>query len=167
MTEEKNDKHMNRRDYLKSAATTGTIAVSALSGCLGRGIFGGSDAEELRSAVNETETNLKNELPWNDYELDFDVEDLDLDLESLGATGVENAKEYAANIDIALQDDSDDLDGWMAAQERQEEFFRLYAPPTYDMLLESYDNLSEFTVPNQPSHRNQITEYSLHIDASE
>lgn len=165
MNEETYQKNYTRRDYLKTLGATGLTTTTA--GCSALGNVFGSGAGELEDAVNQTETALKNELPWNDYKLGFEVENLNLDLENLGPTGVENANQYAVEIEVDLSPNSDDLEGWMATNARRAEFFGLYAPPSYDMLLETYDNLEDFTVPNQPSHRNQIVEYTLHMGASD
>ena len=153
------DNDLNRRDYLKGLGGLGALA--STSGCVER-IFG---PEALQNSVEEAENNLKTNVPWSEYALTFNVQGLNLDLNNLGPTGVEDANRYSVQINVALDEDSDDIDGWLANEERAEEFWRLYTPPTYDMLLETYDNLEEFTIPNQPSNRNQIVGYELYIDA--
>lgn len=154
MEEKQDKKEHSRREYLAAVA-----AGASLTGCLG------PQAPELRDRTETTENRLKTELPWNRYDLEFDVEELTVDLEKFQPTGVENAYQYGVVVDVPLSDVSNDLRGYTATEQRQEEFFFLYAQPSFDMLLETYDNFQEFTPPNQPSHRNQVTQYGLHVDA--
>ena len=155
------DERMDRRDYLKSLGATGTAISTA--GCIGDIL--GPDAPDLRDAVDQAEQNLKSEVPWGRYALNFEVQNLDMDIDKLGATGVEGAFNYAVGIDVSLSGNSDDISGWLSTEELAEEFWRLYAPPTYDMLVESRDSLQDFTAPDRPSNRNRIVEYNLHIGA--
>lgn len=158
------DRGLNRRNLIKG--TAGLVIAGSTGGCLGD-IFG-PEAPELEEAVEQTEAALKTELPWSEYDLEFDVDDLYLNLEALEPTGVGEAYQYAISINIDLISNSSDLEGWLGSEApdaRREEFFSLYAPPTYDMLLETYDNLEAFTAPGQPSNMNRIVEYTIHIGA--
>lgn len=155
------DKKLDRRDYLKGVGATG--AAISTAGCIGNLL--GPDAPDLRDAVDQAEQNLESELPWGRYALNFNVQGLDMGIDKLGSTGVEDAFNYAVSIDVGLSGNSDDISGWLSSEELAEEFWRLYAPPTYDMLVESRDSLQEFTAPDRPSNRNRIVEYDLHVGA--
>ncbi len=151
----------SRRELL-GVAGTGAITVSA--GCLSA--FNGDNASELKNRADETEKELRNNLPWGEYELNFNNEELGVGIDRLNPTGVEDAYTYGVDIDMALADNSDDLDGWLATEERTEEFFSLLSDPTYDVLVTTVENFYDFQPQNQPSHRNQVVEYNLNVDAS-
>lgn len=150
----------SRREIL---GATGTGAITASSGCLG--IFSGESAPELRNRASQTEEELQSDLPWGEYRLDFNSEATDVGITRLNPTGVENAYTHRVNVDMDLAGNSDDLSGWTATDEREEEFFSLLSQPTYDVLVTTVENFYDFQPQNQPSHRNQVVEYELHVDA--
>jgi len=150
---------IKRRDLLKGL---GTLSIGSLAGC---STLLGNGAEEIRDRANQTQQNLKSGLPWNDYELNYNVDSLQVSTERLGSTGVENAAQYRINMKVALSGNSDDLRGWMATSERRAEFFNLLNETTYDMLEQATEDFSDYEPPQQPSHRNQVVEYQLRIDA--
>jgi hypothetical protein len=150
---------LKRRDVLKGLGASGVGSLAGCSSLLGK------EAPSITERANQTEGRLKKELPWNEYRLGYNVDSIDLGKNRLGPTGVENASQYRVNIDIALSDNSDDLSGWLGTPERQREFFSLLNNTTYDMLLLTNENFSEFYPGTQPSNQNQVTEYRLHVDA--
>lgn len=159
---------LNRRDYLKSL---GAVSITtSTAGCGAYGDIFTPEAPQLEGEVENTQTRIRNSLPWSDYGLIFDVDRLNLELDNIGPTGVEDAQQYDLGISIDLATESNDLDGWLGADSpnaRREEFVYLYAAPTFDMLLQAYDDLQDWTVPNQPSHQNQIVQYTLEIGAED
>lgn len=162
--EEKIEEKYSRRELLRYIGAAG---ISATSGCV---LFDDSGAPELENQAERTEGNLRQRVPWGSYRLNFDLDSLNLGLEKLGATGVEDAHRYRLDIEISLADSSDDLFGYLgkdAPEERIEEFFRLYSEPAYDILNETYREFQDFTPPRRPSHKNQVIEYSLRFNGDE
>lgn len=150
---------LERRELLKGL---GALSIGSLAGCTS--ILGGG-AQQIREQTDQTQQNLKSELPWNEYSLDYAVESLNVGVERLGSTGVENAAQYRVNMNVALSGSSDDLDGWMATSERRAEFFSLLNDTTYDMFSQATQDFSGYEPEQQPSHRNQVVEYQLRVDA--
>mgnify|MGYP006277560301 CR=1 FL=1 len=150
---------LNRRDLLRGLGATSAIP---LAGCNN---FLGEEASDITEQLNQTEKNLKNELPWNEYRLNYNVDSINLSKNRLGPTGVENATQYRINMEISLADDSDDIEGWLGTSERRSEFFNLLNNTTYDMFLQADEDFSEFYPGTQPSNQNQVTEYRLRVNA--
>lgn len=149
---------IERRDLLKGL---GAASIASLSGCASI-LNGGS---EIRDQANQTRQNLKSELPWSSYQLGYITESVNVGTERLGATGVENASQYRINMKVSLSDNSDDLRGWLSTSGRRSEFFSLLNETTYDMFSQASEDFSRFEPPQRPSHRNQVTEYQLRVDA--
>lgn len=148
---------LDRRDLLKGL---GAASSTSLAGCTFL-----ETAPDIRQQTNQTQQNLKSELNWNSYDLDYIVDSIRVGSERLGATGVENASQYRINMRIALHDNSDDLRGWLGTSERRAEFFSLLNETTYDMLRQATNDFSPLEPGTRPSNRNQVVEYDLRIDA--
>lgn len=153
------DDEIKRRDLLKGL---GAASIGSLAGC---STLLGEGAQELREQSKRTQQNLKSELPWNNYRLDYKVQGLNVDLERVGSTGVENASQYRVGLRVGLSSNSDDLDGWMATSERRAEFFSLLNDTTYDMFSQATRGFSDYEPGQQPSNRNQVVEYRLRVNA--
>lgn len=156
---EREGEKMSRRKYL---GALGAAGATTTAGCL----FG-SGAPEIQDQARATNDALETQLPWGSYRLNYNVDSVNVDVERVGSTGVENAGTYRINAKVALADNSDDLDGWLSTEELTEEFFSLLNNTTYDMFTRTYDGFQDFSPPNQPSHRNQIVEYSVRVNAED
>jgi hypothetical protein len=150
---------LKRRDLLKGI---GALSIGSLAGC--NAILGG-EAPNIKKQANQTQQRLKSQLPWNSYDLEYNVDSLNVGMDRLGSTGVEGAAQYRINMKVSLSENSDDLDGWLSSSERRAEFFSLLNETTYDMLNLATEDFSEYEPSQQPSHRNQVIEYELKINA--
>lgn len=150
---------IKRRDLLKGLGAAG---ISSLAGC---NALLRPEAPGLKEQAKQAQQNLRSELPWNSYSLDYNVDSLNVGIQRLESTGVESASQYRVEMNVSLSGNSDDLDGWLATEARRSEFFSLLNETTYDMLSQASENFSSYEPSQQPSHRNQVIEYSLRVDA--
>lgn len=153
------DDEIKRRDLIRGL---GALSIGSLAGC--NTLLGGR-AQEIKEQANQTQQNLRSELSWSDYSLQYEPDSINIDTDRLGSTGVENASQYRINIKVALSSNSDDLDGWVATSERRAEFFSLLNDATYDIFRRASNDFKDYEPPRQPSNRNQVVEYQLRVDA--